>query len=99
MSAGILRPSDTAAAGSNTSASSGGRLTSGVAEEPNSPAPSVDRLSVTFAMDEPERQEDQSVKVEDLPVQTDQISNKNDKREINTDLAAEVEEYFGPEVS
>ena len=47
MSAGILRIDTTNRGKSSGSAS--------VNVEPTSPAPSVDRLSVTFAMDEPEK--------------------------------------------
>ena len=49
MSAGILRIDTTNRGKSSGSAS--------VNVEPTSPAPSVDRLSVTFAMDEPEKNE------------------------------------------
>ena len=47
MSAGILRIDTTNRGRSSGSAS--------VNVEPTSPAPSVDRLSVTFAMDDPEK--------------------------------------------
>ena len=61
MSAGILRTSE--------SGSFLGRRRSSITAEPSSPAPSVDRLSVTFAMDDaeaeviethPDQDEDQS---------------------------------------
>ena len=56
MSAGILRIDTTNRGKSSGSAS--------VNVEPTSPAPSVDRLSVTFAMDEPEKVDGDIEKIE-----------------------------------
>ena len=56
MSAGILRIDTTNRGKSSGSAS--------VNVEPTSPAPSVDRLSVTFAMDEPEKIDGDIEKIE-----------------------------------
>ena len=64
MSAGILRIDTTNRGKSSGSVS--------VNVEPTSPAPSVDRLSVTFAMDEPEKVDGDIEKTEESVVRNEQ---------------------------
>ena len=81
MSAGILR----------TSPAERGRKKSGGGQsaEPTSPAPSVDRLSVTFA-DIENQKEDNPEKVETLP--------QPDSGEVNAELTVEAIEVLGADV-
>ena len=44
--------------------------------EPTSPAPSVDRLSVTFAMDEPEKVDGDIEKTEEILVKNEQTKGR-----------------------
>ena len=68
MSAGILRIDTTNRGKSSGSAS--------VNVEPTSPAPSVDRLSVTFAMDEPEKVDGDIEKTEESLVKNEQTKGR-----------------------
>ena len=72
MSAGILRIDTTNRGKSSGSAS--------VNVEPTSPAPSVDRLSVTFAMDEPEKVDGDIEKTEESLVRNEQTKGRTHLR-------------------
>ena len=80
MSAGILRTSEAAERGRKKS----------VSAEPTSPAPSVDRLSVTFA--------DIENQIEDPPEKVETLPKLDSGEEVNAQLTVEAIEVLGADV-
>ena len=74
--------------------------------EPTSPAPSVDRLSVTFAMDEEEKLDEKSgenteqidEKTEEKLVSNEPNRDSNEELRDESKTREELEDVLGPEV-